>query len=399
MTFDKFHSRQDEGSIKWTLMKNAHPQVSEGVIPMTVADMEFKTCPQIVDGLKAYIESAILGYTIPNDTYTGAIIDHYKSEYDVTIDKKDIVTSSGVVTSLFDCINAFTKQGDGVVVMTPVYPQFYRAINDTNRTVIKSGLLFEGDKYQIDFEDLEEKLKEVSNVMLILCNPHNPSGRVWSRQDIERIKMLCRDNDVYLVADEIHGDLTMFGNKLTSIFAFDSSYDDFNKKEIVLSSASKSFNLAGLKCSNVIIRDRDLRKEFLAYIATTSSFGANMVGLKATELAYTEGIGWLRDVIKYIEGNLNYIKDFFESYVGLFKVYDIQATYLAWINFKSFADKHNMSHEDFMNLLNKAEFFVNPGHDFGEEGNFHFRVNVAMPRHKLAEALDRLKIVLDNMKK
>lgn len=391
--FEKFHSRKDESSAKWLLMKEKSRNPLEGVIPMSVADMEFETADAIVNGLKDYIESTILGYTVPSEEYFLSVINHYKRKFDVSIEKDHIIPIMGVVPGLLNAIKSVTKAGEGVIIFTPVYPQFYSAINLTGRKEMKCPLKYTDNEYHIDFELFEEIAKYDNSKALILCSPHNPSGRIWSIQELEKILEICRKYDLTLISDEIHADLGLYGNKIKSIFNLTNSSED---KILVFSSASKTYNIAGLQTANAISKNEDLIYKFKAETEKIGFHGPNMLGLKATELAYNQGDTWLKQAIKVIEENLDLTKKFFNSYDNLFKVYNTKSTYLAWVNFENFAKKYGLTAKEFCIFLDDSNFFAHPGIIFGRESKYFIRINIALPSHKYKENLDRLKKEIKN---
>lgn len=388
--FEKYHSRKDESSAKWNLMSQHGFEVLDDVVPMSVADMEFELAPEIVEGLKDYISNTILGYTMPSESYFDSVINHYKNDYEVDIYKDHIVPVSGVVPALFYAVEAYTQAKDGVIIFTPVYPQFNLAISQRNREVVFCPLLLEEDKYHIDFDKFEELARDERNKMVILCSPHNPSGRIWNEEELIRVGQICKKHDLILICDEIHSDLGLNGRKVESIFH---AVKDMDDKIVLMSAASKTYNLAGVQTANVIIKDEAMRKKFQDVLVSLGIHGPNMLGLKATELAYNHGQTWLSGALEVIERNFELTKEFFARY-GLFWVYETEATYLAWLNFEEFCKKFDLHPKAFCEFLYESNFFVNPGIMFGEEGRYFARINLALPTHKYEENLQRLEKAL-----
>ena len=384
--FDKYHSRSEESSAKWFQTKNNWPDLEPDIIPMTVADMEYETAVEIRAGLKEYIDNTILGYTIPTLEYKDAIINHYKEVYGVDVDRSEIVPTIGVVTALYNAVEAFTNVGDGVIVFTPVYPQFFGAIEKNNRKLVSCPLIYKEKSYYVDFDLFEELAKDKNNTMLIICSPHNPSGRIWTWEELDRITDIAQENNMLVVADEIHSDITLFGNEMTSYYRLgERVYDN----SIVLSSASKSYNIAGLQCAHALIKNEKLKDKFILAMEGFGFHGPNMLGCKATQLAYDKSGQWLEEAKAAIEENFRLTGEFFDKYEGLFEVFDTKATYLAWVNYRNFAEKYKLTSREFYEFVCRSGFVVHPGENFGQEGAFFMRINVAMPRHKYMENLQR----------
>ncbi|NLW51955.1 MAG: putative C-S lyase [Tissierellia bacterium] len=388
MNFDIYHNREKEGSVKWHLMREKKPTVGDDIIPMTVADMDFETDQAIKDGLCKYINETILGYTLATDEYLDTIVDYYEKNFKTTIKKEHIVTSAGIVPAIFSCLRAFTNENDGIMIFTPVYPQFSNAIKQTNRTLVACPLVYEDNQYFIDFELFEQLAKKEENKLLIFCNPHNPSGRIWTKEELARLDDICKANDIIVLSDEIHSDLMLYGNEHNPYFCIS---DHSCRNSVLMSAASKSFNIAGLKCANLVIKDPNLRDKYQAQMASQGIMGANMIGMKATELAYKYSRPWLKEVIKTIEHNFGLLKEFFGNYGDLFALYDSQATYLAWVNYRKFAEKVGITSEEIYDFLEDYDIFVHHGINFGEEGEYFMRINIGMPPHKCSEFLERFK--------
>lgn len=384
--FEKYHSRENESSAKWNLMREKMEKPLEDVVPMSVADMEFELADEIIDGLKEYLDNTILGYTMPWDGYYESVINHYRNHYGVELEKEEIVPVVGVVPALFNAVEAFTEPGEGVIIFTPVYPQFDKAINMTNRAEVRCPLILKDEEYEIDFDLFEEQAKESSNRLVIFCSPHNPSGRIWTAEELEKVVNICKEHNLVLISDEIHSDLGLFGNKVQSIFSLEGVED----MTMVFSSASKTYNLAGLQTANALIKNKDLKAKFMREIEKIGIHGPNMLGLKATELAYRYGDKWLKGALEVIEKNFELTKEFFNRYGDKFTVYNTQATYLAWIGFEAFSKEYDIHSKNFCEFLDETNFFINPGVMFGKESKYYIRINLALPTHKYVENLDRL---------
>lgn len=390
--FKQYHSRQDKNSAKWLRMNELSDKIPKDCVPMTVADMEFFSAPEIIQGLKDYLDQTILGYTVAGDGYLNAIINHYKDRYHVSIAKDEIVAISGVVGGLYLAIDAFSKQGDGVIIFPPVYPPFSSSVENSKRHLMQCPLFLEDEKYQIDFEALENLAKDDKAKLIILCSPHNPSGRIWTKDELEKIAQIAKENDLIVISDEIHSDLVLQDHHMTSFFNLDMDVSDF---AIILGSASKTYNLAGLQTAHALIKNKDLLVAFNQAMADIGSHGPNMLGLKATELAYTKADEWLQGAKEVVEDNMARVRSLLEKYPDLFWIYPSEATYLMWVSFEGFARKFDMRDKEVMHYLYDHAFIAQAGIEFGQEGKYFMRVNVAMPSHKLEENLNRLQEAID----
>lgn len=383
--FETLVSRNNVGASKWNLMRKINNDVSESIVPFSVADMEFKNPPEIIDGLKEYIDSSIMGYTEATDKYYKAVCNWMERRHRWNIDKEWITEFSGVVPALYTIVRALTKEEDNVLVMTPVYYPFYKAITDNNRKIIKSELILNEDHYEINFEDFEEKAKLEDTKLLILCNPHNPVGRVWSEDELKNIGRICSENNVIVVSDEIHFDLIMPGFKHT---VFANISEEFANNSVICTAPSKTFNLAGLQVSNIIIKNKKIRdKVRFERRKSIGNLGLNIFGYKACEIAYNECEQWLEELIQIINKNRKVVEDFFKSNIPEVNIINLEGTYLQWLDFRTL-EKDHKALEKFMTT--EAMFFLDEGYVFGDEGKGFERINLACPTKVLEEALDRL---------
>ncbi|HEX9026463.1 MAG TPA: MalY/PatB family protein [Clostridium sp.] len=383
--FETLVSRKNIGASKWNLMSKVNPDVKDNIVPFSVADMEFKNPPQIVDGLKKYIDSSIMGYTESTEEYYKAVCNWMERKHDWKIRKEWIAEFSGVVPALYTIIRALTKEEDNVLIMTPVYYPFYKAITTNNRKVINTELVLCKDHYEINFEDFEEKAKSEKTKLLILCNPHNPVGRVWSEEELKRIGKICLENNVIVVSDEIHFDLIMPGFKHT---VFANICEEFANNSVICTAPSKTFNLAGLQTSNIIILNKKIRDKIISERrAAIGNSGLNIFGYKACEIAYNECEDWLDELIKVLAVNKKLVEDFMKKHIPEIKVIDLEGTYLQWLDFRSL-EKDHKALEKFMQI--EAQFFLDEGYIFGDEGKGFERINLACPTRVLKEALERL---------
>lgn len=387
--FETLVQRKKMGSAKWDEMVKINPLVPEDVVPFSVADMEFKNPPEVIEGLKKYLDEVILGYSIPTESYYDAVIGWMKGRHNWNIYKESIVLSPGVVSALFTAVRAFLEPGDGVIVLTPVYYPFFKAVTENQCNVVESRLKFNGVQYEIDFDDLEQKVKDSANKMFLLCSPHNPVGRVWTKEELLHIGHICIDNNVLVVADEIHFDLIMPGYKHT---VFSSISEEFAQHSITCTSPSKTFNLAGMQTSNIIISNEKLREKFIQENLRIGNMSLNTLGYKACELAYSNCEKWLNELIEVIDGNRKYFVRFMEENIPEIRPVRMEGTYLQWFDCRGLGMTYQEL-EHFMTI--DAMLFLDEGHIFGNSGEGFERINLACPRYVLEKALINLKIHLE----
>lgn len=384
--FEKTRSRMGYDSVKWSELRAYDIGENDGIIPFSVADMEFETAPEIKQALIDRIEGPGLGYERPSEAYFEAVCSWQKNNHDWKIKKEWIIPSHGVVEAFHQAVKAFTKPGDGVILMTPVYYPMYHAIEANSRILIENPLINKGGKYEIDFLDLEEKASNPNNKMLILCSPHNPTGRVWSHDELSKIAEICIKNDVLVVSDEIHSDLIMPGYKH---LVYATISDQAKENCIILTSASKTFNLAGLQSSNIIIPNENLRNKYMEELKTNTVFpGSNSLGYIACQAAYENCQTWLNEVLKVINTNSNLVLDFFNKEFPDIVVSTLEGTYLLWIDLRGFG-------LDYLEIerINRyeAKLFFDEGYIFGENGAGFIRWNLACPTSYIEQALIRFK--------
>ena len=379
--FETVINRAASGSLKWNLMKEKKPNISKNVVPFSVADMELKTPPEIVEGLKKFLDDSILGYTETTDAYYKSVLDWMERKHGFRPEREWCIETAGVVPALNIMVPLFTQPGEGVMIMTPVYYPFKLAIEESNRRVVATELLPRGNKYEINFKDFEEKAKLPDVKLLILSSPHNPVGRVWSEEEILKIADICYRNKVFILDDEIHFDLIMPGFKHISMGNLAKKYLD---NCAICTAPSKTFNLAGMQVSNIFISNPEKR----ALMKQKQSFSLlNIVGIKACELAYTKCDEWLSQFLLLVCENKKYVENFMKKNIPEVKVYDLEGTYLQWIDFRSLGmDVDEL--EEFMTM--EVELFFDEGYLFGDGGKGFERINLACPNWVIKEALDRL---------
>lgn len=382
--FETVIRRKNQGSYKWEQMYKEYPDLPDDIIPFSVADMELQIAPEIKEGLKKYIDEAVLGYTGANDNYLEIVVNWMKKRHNFDVKKEWIVTSSGVVSALYDAIKAYTEENQGIIVFTPVYYPFYSAITSNNRKIIDCPLIENNRNYTIDFQKFEEFAKDKNNRLLILCSPHNPVGRVWTKEELEKIGKIALKNDLIIISDEIHFDILMKGQKHTVLQTISNEISEIT---VTCTAPTKTFNLAGIGISNIIIKNKELRKKFIKEQEKSSSHVFAALGFKACELAYIKAEKWFEQFLELINKNQQIVNEFFENKFTVLKAPLIQGTYLQWLDFRELGLK-NKELKRFMN--EKAKIFFSEGYTFGKNGDGFERMNLAVPTHILEKGLERL---------
>lgn len=383
--FETVLDRYDNGSVKWNLMKKKKPQVGRGIVPFSIADMEFKNPPEIVEALKDCLDQGVLGYQTAEPSWYEAVTGWTRRRYGWETRPEWFYTTPGIVNALYHGVAAFTEEGDGVIVMPPVYYPFYKAVEENGRRLVRCPLI-EGEnlRYSIDCEKLEELASKPENRLLILCNPHNPVGRVWTREELMEVSRICLKHQVFVISDEIHCDLIMPGNTFTS---FASLSEETEKNTMTCMAPSKTFNLAGLQASCVIIPDQERRRRLKAQMAKVSFEGrVNALGYKAMEAAYTKCDAWLDEAIQVIWENHRTLKQFMEERLPEIRTAKLQGTYLQWMDLRAFGWTPERQEE----IMTEADLFFDEGILFGPEGKGFERMNLACPKSVLLDALSRL---------
>lgn len=372
--------RRDVGAFKWMDMYRRNPSVSPDVVPMSVADMEFVNAPEIIEGLKDYISNNVLGYTGPTDAYFDAVISWMTRRHGFTPKREWILQSPGVVPALYELVPALTEPNEAVLICTPVYHPFRHAVEESKRELVCCELIERDRSCDVDFEDFERKAKLPSVKLFILCSPHNPVGRVWTKAELQKMLKICRENGVTVVADEIHGDLIMPGVSYVSTGTLTEELDNL----VTCTAPSKTFNLAGMQTSNIIIPNADLRKRFNDAAGYHS---LNALGYKACEYAYNQCEGWLDELITVIDSNRALVEEFLKDKLPMLIPFRLEGTYLLWVDCR----KLGMNHTELENFLeNRCQLFFDDGFMFGEGGDGFVRINLACPKSVVEEALERL---------
>ena len=379
--FDKAIERRGTGSVKFDFMEARGK--SPDVLPLWVADMDFKVADPIIEAIEKACHHGIFGYTDITDSYYEAAAGWFTRRFGWTPEKDWLVVTPGVVFAFNMAVQALTKPGDSVLVQPPVYYPFFEAINGNGRTLVESPLI-RADNYSMDYDDFEKKIIECDVKMFIMCSPHNPVGRVWTKEELKKVAEICIKHNVYIVADEIHCDFTWEDNRHTM---FLSACPEASHLTISCTAPSKTFNLAGLQASNIWIPDNDIREEFQRTLASTGFFALNMMGIIACEAAYSQGEEWFEECKDYIYNNYLFMKEFISERLPMLKVMPLQGTYLAWVDFSALG-MNEKEMDDF--ICDKAKLWLDAGFIFGKGGESFQRFVLACPKSTLEEALLRL---------
>lgn len=386
MTYDftTVVNRKGTGALKWEQMYEWNKDVAADVIPLSVADMEFKNPPEIIEGLKDFLDEAVLGYTGPTETFLQAVVDWQKRRHQWEIKKEWIVNTPGIVPAFYTAIRAFSEENDGVIIFRPAYYPFGLAISDNKRTEVNVPLIHQDGDYTIDFEGFEKAAANSKNKILLFCSPHNPVGRVWTQEELVRVAEIAVKHDLYVISDEIWYDFVMPGYQHTVLATVD---ERLNDKLVTCTAPSKSFNLAGMMISNIIISGEETRERYQQALQEVRGDMVGILGYKSCELAYTKSEKWLDELLTVIDTNQHIVKAYFDEHFPQIKAYLSEGTYLQWIDFNGLG----MTDEELETFLHmEAEFFTDEGYIFGEEGSGFERINLALPTEALKQALNRL---------
>lgn len=374
--FDKTTDRRATNSYKWD-------SAPEGVLSMWVADMDFRTAPAIIDALQKRVAHGIFGYTRVPDAYYDAVTSWFSRRHGWDIDREWIIYTSGVVPAVSAVIKALTVPGDKVIVQTPVYNCFFSSIRNNGCEIVSNPLRRIGDTYEMDFDNLERCAADPRAKVMLLCNPHNPAGRVWTPDELTRLGNICLRNGVTVVADEIHCELVYQGFKYTP---FASLSDAFLHRSVTCVSPSKAFNIAGLQIANIVAFDNDLRRRIDKAININEVCDVNPFGVAATIAAYNEGEEWLNQLVDYLHGNYEAMAEFCRRELPEFPIARLEGTYLVWMDCSSLGMPSDaLEHA----LLDNARLWLNAGTMYGAEGEGYMRWNIACPRSVMLDGLNR----------
>lgn len=381
--FDTVINRRGTNSYKWDIVKE------EDVIPLWVADMDFKAAPAILEALKKRVEHGVFGYTLVPDSYYEAIINWFARRHNWQIDRSWIIYTTGVVPAVSCAIKALTLPGEKVLIQTPDYNCFFSSIKNNGCEVAENELVRRGDSYEVDFEDFERQCADEKTTVFLLCNPHNPAGRVWTKEELKRMNDICLTHGVRVISDEIHCELVMPGHRFTPFAAISDACRD---NSVVLNSPTKAFNIAGLQIANIICADPAMRRRIDRAVNINEVCDVNPFGVVALQAAYNESEEWLDSLNHYIWGNYLALKEFIAKELPRLEVARLEGTYLAWVDIKATG---LTSDEAYEKLMKEGRVYVNSGTMYGRRaGEGYLRINLACPRATLLEGLKRMGGVL-----
>ncbi|MCP3028284.1 PatB family C-S lyase [Halobacillus sp. A5] len=380
--FSNVIQRKGTRSVKWDYAEQLYQD--KDILPMWVADMDFQVPEAVISDLKERVDHGIFGYTMPDENVKHTIIEWLSKRHQWKIKEDWITYSPGVIPSLHMTIQALTNKGDHILIQPPVYPPFYSVINDHERKVVKNPLIYNKGRYTIDFEDFEKQIIENEVKMFILCNPHNPVGRVWNEEELLKMGEICLNHNVIIVSDEIHADLVLDEHKHLPVASLT---EKLNEQTVTCFSPTKTFNLAGLQASYLVTSSKDKREKIKSHFDKQGMHMLNTLGLTAMESAYLHGEDWLEGLLETIEANRDFVMEQFEENTNQIKVLPLEGTYLLWMDCRSL----NMSQAELKSFMQKqAKVGLNDGVSFGEEGEGFMRMNLAAPPNIIAEGVNRI---------
>ena len=380
--FDELIDRHNTDSIKWDFA--AERGKPTDLLPMWVADMDFRAPQAVTDALIEAAQHGVFGYSDTKDDYFNALASWMKRRFDWDIEKKWLIKTPGVVNAFTMAVRAYSKPGDAVLIQPPVYPPMHAAAKQNDRRLIFNELVLRDGRYEIDFEDFERKIATEQVRVFILCNPHNPVGRAWTRDELIRMGDICVKYGVVVVSDEIHQDLVLPGHQH---FVFASLKPDFREITVTCTAPSKSFNIAGLHASNIFIEHSAMRGAFTQEMGRAGVGGGNQLGLIACQAAYEHGEAWLDELMQYIQGNVDFAREYLAQHAPMVKLIEPDATYLLWLDFRALGldDKALNAF-----ITDRAKLWLNDGPTFGPGGSGFQRLNAACPRSVLEQGLSQL---------
>lgn len=379
--FDELTQRRGSNSLKW--------DVAENELPMWIADMDFKTAPEITRALQNKIKSGIYGYQIVPDEWYSAIIGWWKSRHNFEIEKDWLCFCTGVVPAVTSSVKRLTSAGDNVLLLTPVYDIFFHSVENTGRKVLESPLLYKDGKYSINFKDLEEKLANPLTTMMILCNPHNPAGKIWTASELKAIGGLCKKYNVSVLSDEIHCEITELG---TEYVPFASVSKECAEISVTCLSASKAFNLGGVQSAAVFVPNAALREKIVCGLNSDEVAEPNVIAIESTVAAFTKGEKWLNELNQYISANRKTAAAFIKTNVPKLHLIEQSATYLLWVDCGEITEDT----EELCKFIREySGLYITAGGQYRGNGKRFVRINIACPRERLLDGLNRLKKSVD----
>ncbi len=381
--FDELVVRRGTGCVKWD------ESPDDEIIPLWVADMDFKAAPVIQDAIRKRAEHGVFGYTVVEDDYYEAVISWFQRRHDWTIRREEILYTTGVVPAMSVAIKALTMPGEKVLILSPDYNCFFSSVRNNGCEVLETALLRVGDSFEVDWEDFETKCSDEKTTVFLLCNPHNPCGRVWTAKELELMNDICLRHGVKVVSDEIHCELVMPGYRFQPFAAVSEAC---RENSVILNSPSKSFNIAGLQAANIICSQPDWRRRLDRAININEVCDLNPFGPVALKAAYNDSEDWIDELNQYLWGNYQALCEFVEANIPQWKVCKLEGTYLPWVDISAM----NTTAQDLCDkLLDEAKVWLNPGTMYGpQSGEGYIRINIATQRSRLIEALNRIKKVL-----
>ena len=357
---------------------------ADDILPLWVADMDFRSPDSVVEALKKAVDHGIFGYSRADESYFDAVAAWYQKRHHLTLQPEWMTCTPGIVFALSIAVRAFTQEGDAVLIQPPVYHPFSRAILRNKRTLVENPLVLKDGPYEMDLEELEQKVLDEHVKLMILCNPHNPVGRVWTREELTALADICLRHHVYVISDEIHGDFVWQGHEQTP---YASISEEACLHSMMCTAPSKTFNLAGMATSNLFIPDPEMRRKFRSELLDVGQENMNRLGLFACRAAYEGGGEWLDQLIGYLAGNLALVRDFCKNRVPQIQLVEPEGTYLAWLDCRELG----MTDDELMAFFsNEAKVWLDPGTHSGEQGSGFMRFNLGSSRSVIAQALDQI---------
>ena len=384
--FDEIISRKNTNSVKWDLAKDVE------VLPMWVADMDFKTAPEILKTISEKVSHGIFGYSDIPDNFHQSIIDWWKDNHDFNIEKDWLLPVPGMIVSLSAIVRTFLKPDENIILQTPVYNHFFNIADNCSCNILENDLIYKDGSYEIDFDDLEAKASKSKTKLLLMSNPHNPVGRVWKKEELVKIAEICSKHQVMVVSDEIHADLVFENHKHIPFASIAANYDLLS---VTCGSPCKTFNLSGLSISYIISQDKHILKQINKTLEIQETIYPNPIAADALIAAYTKGNNWLKEMKIYLWENYQFLLKFCGEHLPEIKVISLEATYLVWLDCSFF---NKTSDEISKILIDEEKLWLNSGTMYGKAGEGFLRMNIACPRELLVKGLKRLeKFYLKNI--
>lgn len=380
--FDTVPNRRGTNCFKYDFAREMG--MPEDVLPLWVADMDFPTAPAVLERLHALAEHGIFGYTGVKDAYFSAVHNWYAQRFGWETQRSWLVTTPGVVFAIAIAIRAFTQKGDAILIQQPVYYPFANKVTENDRQLVVNPLVLKNGRYEMDFADMERKIVDYHVKMLLLCSPHNPVGRVWTKEELLRVGEICQKHGVLVVSDEIHADFTYAGHTHRVFASVKSKFADFT---ITCTAPSKTFNLAGLQNSNIFIPNRQLRHAYKKELSACGCGGTNCMGMAACQAAYEAGADWLEQLKQYLAGNLAYIRQFLREKLPDIALIEPEGTYLVWLDLRKLGLTEQQQRQL---IVQDAKLWLDTGTLFGQGGEGFERINIACPRATIEQAMQRL---------